>query len=77
METREFFLTQAKDFLNALKPENRKILGNFYLCSPTSEMYAVTFKFTDKWEVATCIKWLNQCRIGNLIIRQVISNLTM
>lgn len=53
-----FFLAEAIPYLEQLKPENRRNLGTFYLAYIDGCSYAITFKFTDKWEINTCIKWM-------------------
>jgi hypothetical protein len=55
---RTFFLSEAKPYLNQIKPESRQFVGKFYLTYIDGSTYAIAFKFTDQWEVATCVKWM-------------------
>jgi hypothetical protein len=60
METHEiqrFFLAGAIDYLNQLSP-NTKQYGPSYLKGLNGATYVVTFKYTDKWEIGSCVKWM-------------------
>jgi len=58
IQKRAFFLSEATPYLNQVHPEYRNHLSTFYLCYADCASYAVRFKFTDKWEVDTCVKWM-------------------
>ncbi|MCE6988144.1 hypothetical protein [Dyadobacter sp. CY323] len=58
-QNRDYFLSTALPHLNVVTPENRCYLGQFYMCAQNCSTYVVTFKFTDKWEIDTCVKWMN------------------
>ena len=57
-QKRDFFLSEAKSYLDQVQPENRKYLGTFYLPYVDGASYAITFRFTSKWEINTCVKWM-------------------
>ncbi|WP_026629485.1 hypothetical protein [Dyadobacter alkalitolerans] len=54
----EFFLEEAKPYLNQVSSASRRNLGTFYLAYVDGFSYAITFKYTDQWEVNTCVKWM-------------------
>jgi hypothetical protein len=59
VETKTFLLQSALPYLESIEPDRRQFLGSFYMCAEKASMYAVRFVFTDKWEVFSCVKWLN------------------
>ncbi|WP_233845804.1 hypothetical protein [Dyadobacter sp. CY326] len=57
-QKKDFFLSQAQAYLNQVAPANRQYLGTFYLMYIDGASYAITFRYTDKWEINTCVKWM-------------------
>jgi hypothetical protein len=57
-EIQRFLLAGALDYLNQLSPERRQCLGPCYLQGLNGAAYVVTFIYTDKWEIGTCVKWI-------------------
>ncbi len=56
-QIREILFSQIADTLRKA-PQTQKF-GTFFLCGPNAAVYSLTVKFTDKWEVDTCSKYLS------------------
>jgi hypothetical protein len=56
-EIQRFFLAGALDYLNQLSPTTKQY-GHSYLNGLNGTTYVVIFKYTDKWEIGSCVKWM-------------------
>ncbi|CAG5067944.1 hypothetical protein DYBT9623_00672 [Dyadobacter sp. CECT 9623] len=58
LDVQQFLLSGALEYLNQITPVHSKFYGPCYLSAIDGAAYVVRFKYTDKWEIDTCVKWM-------------------